>query len=90
MKAEFTTKRILTEKRSYKSFLGKTWEQVQELMSAFLGECVEESDCLRLFSDVFLEWLGIHKYNIKESTLSNYRTKANKHILPFFHMEVQE
>ena len=71
-------------KRSYKSFLGKTWEQVQELMSAFLGECVEESDCLRLFSDVFLEWLGIHKHNIKESTLSNYRTKANKHILPFF------
>ena len=71
-------------KRSYKSFLGKTWEQVQELMSAFLGECVEENDYLRLFSDVFLEWLGIHKYNIKESTLSNYRTKANKHILPFF------
>lgn len=71
-------------KRSYKSFLGKTWEQVQELMSVFLNESVEDSDCLRSFSDVFLEWLNIHKHNIKESTLTNYRTKANKHILPFF------
>lgn len=34
--------------------------------------------------EIFNEWLCSAKHRVKESTLSNYRLKANKHILPVF------
>ena len=33
---------------------------------------------------VYKEWLDCVKYRVKESTFENYRTKFEKHILPYF------
>lgn len=69
-------------KRRYRSYYGRTLEEVQRKMSVVGIEncCVTEMTV----KELFCEWLSVMSSRIKESTASNYRMKAQKHIIPVF------
>lgn len=41
-------------------------------------------NCCKTVQELFNEWLCSAKHRVKESTLANYRLKADKHILSVF------
>ena len=69
--------------RKFRYIFGKSKEQVRNKMKEILMS--ESSDsCSNTVQELFNEWLCSAKHRVKESTLANYRLKADKHILPFF------
>ena len=69
--------------RKFRYIFGKSKEQVRNKMKEILMS--ESSDnCSKTVQELFNEWLCSAKHRVKESTLANYRLKADKHILPFF------
>ena len=72
---------IFEGKRSYRSFYGKTCEEVEKKISAlFPAEALTEITVKQLLD----EWLSSKFNRIKKSTSANYQMKLNKHILPYF------
>lgn len=72
---------IFEGKRSYRSFYGKTNEEVEKKISAlFPAVALTEITVKQLLDD----WLSSKINRIKKSTYANYQMKLNKHILPYF------
>ena len=70
-------------KRKFLYIFGKSKEQVCKKMKEI--RMSETSDhCCKTVQEVFDEWICSAKHRVKESTLSNYKLKGNKHILPIF------
>ena len=69
------------QKRIYRSFYGKTTEEVKQKMSAFFPDQTVTDMTVRQVID---EWRIFIMNRIKPSTAANYQMKLNKHILPFF------
>ena len=69
------------QKRIYRSFYGKTTEEVKQKMSAFFPDQTVTDMTVRQVID---EWRIFIMNRIKPSTAANYIMKLNKHILPFF------
>ena len=69
-------------KRKYHSVYGKTPEEVDSKLSA-LGRC-RYSITEMTVKEISLEYPDTVKPQLKESTLANYRMKAEKHIIPAF------
>jgi Site-specific recombinase XerC len=69
-------------KRKYRSVYGKTPEEVKSKMSAL--DKHEYSITEMTVKEITLEYLDTVKPQLKESTLANYRMKAEKHIIPAF------
>lgn len=76
--------KITNGKRKYKAFFGRTIEEVRKKMAEFRNFSIIEPDIDLIFNKVFLEWFDSILYRVKESTIANYRLKADKHILPAF------
>ena len=72
-------------KALYQYVYGSTYDKAKdkvligrEVASRYLsGKCIT-------VGKVYKEWLDCMKYRVKESTFENYRTKFEKHILPYF------
>ena len=77
-------------KYKYKSFFGKTSEEVRQKMTDFRNR----SDVLPaesvMFSQAVSEWFASVEHRVKESTAANYRLKIDKHILPAFGERMME
>ena len=69
-------------KRLYRSVYGKTRAEVELKLSA-LGSR-EYSVTEMTVKELTLEFLATVKPRLKESTFTNYRMKAEKHIIPAF------
>lgn len=72
-------------KTKYHSVYGHSYEEVKEkLEHAHLSQftCSKKTD-LTVYS-LFQEWIQAVSSRVKESTIANYRMKAEKHILPVF------
>lgn len=69
-------------KRRYISFYGHTRESVEQKIADYLNE--NNKSFSFNFRDLFTEWIEYVSLSIKESTASNYRMKADKHLIPFF------
>lgn len=75
----------LNGKTKYRSVYGHSYEEVKEKMeSLYTGQftCSRKTN-LTVYS-LFQEWISAISARVKESTISNYRMKAEKHILPYF------
>lgn len=70
--------------RHFKHFLGRTKEQVREKMIEFRCKAVKVVSDDNTLSKLYTEWYQGLIHRVKESTVANYETKANKHILPEF------
>lgn len=70
-------------KRCYKSYYGSTYEEARKKMRV-AKDTTNYSVTEMTVRDMFAEWFSVMKSRLKESTLSNYRMKANKHIIPVF------
>lgn len=67
----------------YSSVYGKTYREVREklfLKKQALAE--NETDCNLTIEKLSQVWISAIKHNVKESTLSAYIIKLNKHIIP--------
>lgn len=73
-----------TRKRKYRSFFGKTREEAERKISAYIAELKNTSSASATLGQVFSEWLGSVTIRVKEATIANYTMKARKHILPVF------
>lgn len=72
-------------KRCYTSFYGKTRSEVETKMRYSLMEQENVSaPTTIMIRDLIEEWIYIMKNKIKATTLSNYRMKLNKHLIPKF------
>ena len=71
-------------KKTYKSFYGKSREEVALMMIEYNSENSPGDDISLTFYELYLEWIESHRRRIKESTAANYEMKAAKHILPVF------
>lgn len=77
-------KETIDGKRKFKAFFGKTIKEVTNKMSDFKAlQLIPTSEELTV-STVLGDWIRSVSYRVKESTLANYRLKADKHILPAF------
>ena len=70
-------------KREFRYIFGKSKEQVRKKMKE-IRRSEASNTCCKTVQELFSEWLCLAKHRVKESTLSNYRLKADKHILPVF------
>lgn len=71
--------------QKYKSVYGKSYAQVKEKLSNLEKEQKQLSgESFFLFNNILNEWLKIKKKEIKESSYYCYKSKLNRHILPFF------
>ncbi len=70
-------------KRKYKYIFGKSKEEVIRKIDAIRKVKCSESGSYTV-EKIFNEWYESISHKVKESTLSNYRIKASKHILPDF------
>ncbi len=70
--------------RPYKSFYGKSREEVMHLMLEYEADKSFTEEIAITFSKLYSEWIGYNIRRIKESTAANYQMKADKHILPVF------
>ena len=71
----------------YKSVYAKSAAEVKEKLEVLKHQYKADEpsrQCNYLFSDIMLMWLESKKNKIKESSLSMYRCKLEKHIIPFF------
>ena len=69
--------------RKYQYIFGNSKEQVCSKIIQ-IRNSEQKNNCSIEFESIFNEWISSAKHRVKESTLSNYILKANKHILPFF------
>ena len=72
-------------KRKYKSYYGISAEDVQRKYE--LSQCFITSDNISsgiTVGELIREWLYAASFRVKESTLANYRMKAETHIIPVF------
>ena len=72
-------------KRIYRSIYGRTAEDVEMKLAAIC--CRDYTITEITVKEITLEYLASLKPQIKESTLANYRMKAEKHIIPAFGTE---
>lgn len=73
-----------TGTRSYRSFFGKTREEVEAKMLRYKSETVSIPSISLRFADLCIEWEQSIRFRIKESTAANYALKLDHHILPRF------
>ena len=71
-------------KRQYRAFFGKTKNEVYDKMALFLEKSDFHKNCDISFQEIYVQWEQFIRCRVKESTLANYRMKAEKHILPEF------
>ena len=74
-----------TGKRQYRSVYGRTAEETEQKLLAISTH--EYSITKITVKEITLEYIAALRPQIKESTLANYRMKAEKHIIPAFGME---
>lgn len=70
-------------RRKFQYIFGNSKEQVRSKILQ-IRNSEQKNNCIIKYESIFNEWLSSTKHRVKESTLSNYILKANKHILPFF------
>lgn len=72
-------------KRKYRSFYGKTREEAEFKRMAACQDVNEEYALTEMtIAELVNEYLQVMSSRLKESTLANYRMKADKHIIPEF------
>jgi len=71
-------------KRKFQYIISKNKEDVISRINMIRQSEQNYQSCYKTLDTVFYEWFNTVKYHIKESTASNYRMKAEKHILPSF------
>lgn len=72
-------------KRKYRSFYGRTLEEVEYKFELFFRIIEQNTNITDLtVKEICHEWLKITSSRVKESTLANYRMKIKKHIIPIF------
>lgn len=72
-------------KRRYRSVYAKTYNKVKEiLLNVQTSHPAAAPECNMTVKVLFTEWLNFKSINVKESTISNYRFKINKHLLGAF------
>ncbi|MBQ8349506.1 MAG: hypothetical protein IJY19_07705 [Ruminococcus sp.] len=77
--------RYKVEPSKYRSIYGKSYQEVRTKLVTFKARPVREISSGALTVEMlFEEWLSAVRLRVKESTYANYRTKADKHILPEF------
>ena len=72
---------IMCKKIHY--FYGKSINEVKRKMLEYKNS-LYHSDSSLTVKTIFAEWLEFSRFRLKESTVSNYICKAEKHILPAF------
>lgn len=69
----------------YRSVYGKSYAEVKEkLIKLKADPIMYKSSGMKTFGELCVEWLSSVRLKVKSTTLSNYRMKLNKHILPVF------
>jgi len=69
----------------YRSVYGKTYQEVKQKLTTLKASQETTVSSGRLtFGEICAEWFSAVKLRVKESTLANYRMKAERHILPEF------
>lgn len=69
----------------YKSVYGKTYNGVKQKMNDIMTDTsLLNSSSSKTVKSLFEEWFSSVKLTVKPSTYSNYKMKAEKHILPEF------
>lgn len=72
-------------KPKYRSVYAKTYSEVKEKLITIHATAEKPmSVCSLTVNQIFIEWLKMKKLKVKESTISNYAFKANKHLLNSF------
>lgn len=72
-------------KPKYRSVYAKTYSEVKEKLITIHATAEKPmSVCSLTVNQIIIEWLNMKKLKVKESTISNYAFKANKHLLNFF------
>ncbi len=72
-------------KSRYRSIYGNSYQEVKLKLIALKSAPKEVVSSGRLtVKELFEEWLSAVKLKVKESTYSNYRMKADKHLIPEF------
>lgn len=72
-------------KRKYRSFYGKTREEAVFKQTIACQSMAEDYALTEMtVTELVTEYLGVMSTRLKESTLANYRMKAEKHIIPVF------
>lgn len=73
-------------KRKYKSYYGLTMEEVRQKYSASM-QSYDNISCVKTnmtVKELVFEWLDVIATHVKNSTMSNYKMKLYKHIIPAF------
>lgn len=69
----------------YRSVYGKSYAEVKEkLIKLKANPIMYRSSGMKTFGELCVEWLSTVRLKVKSTTLSNYRMKLEKHILPVF------
>ena len=73
-------------KKKYRSFYGSTKEEAEYKMVIACQSSVADEQAITEMTvkELALEWLYVSKNRVKESTMSNYRMKVERHITPYF------
>ena len=71
-------------KRKFQYIISRNKEDVISRINMIRQSEQNYQSCYKTLDAIFYEWFNTVKYHIKESTASNYRMKAEKHILPSF------
>lgn len=71
-------------KRKFQYIISRNKEDVISRINMIRQSEQNYQSCYKTLDTIFYEWFNTVKYHIKESTASNYRMKAEKHILPSF------
>lgn len=71
--------------RGYLSFYGKSKNEVQQKMAAYVDGLRQEIPAQNLtVKKLFEDWMEAISVRVRESTLANYRMRMATHILPLF------
>jgi len=69
----------------YRSVYGKTYQDVKQRLNALkAAQNTTVSSGRMTIKELYEEWLSAVRLKVKDSTLANYRMKAERHILPEF------
>ena len=72
-------------KRIYRSFYGYDKDEVRRKYHDFeKGTDVICTVTEMTVKELILDWLNVMSLRVRESTLANYRMKAEKHVIPSF------
>lgn len=79
------SKREGQRKRKYGYVFGRTYEEVEQKLIAVKAEAqAPKSLSSFLFENVSLEWLDVHKPQLKISSYAKYANLLNSYLLPSF------